>query len=140
LGGRSALLALQVMHPTVCVSQADILVCSRGSGVAQTSTEVQTIEDATIASSKDLSLEALKLNSSFPQRPGYGTQGKKITLYANYFELKPPEDLLLYRYSVAHLPNIEGASITGKKGRWVVKLLLQLHFADSLANIITDYR
>src|SRR5271156_281343 len=80
------------------------------------------------------------LNPSFPRRPGYGTQGKKITLYANYFELKPPEDLLLYRYSVAHLPNIEGDSIAGKKGRWVVKLLLQLHFADSLANIITDYR
>jgi len=124
----------------MCVSQANIPVCSRGSGVAQPSTEVQTIEDATIASSKDLSLEALKLNSSFPRRPGYGTQGKKITLYANYFELKPPEDLLLYRYSVAHLPNIEGDSIAGKKGRWVVKLLLQLHFADSLANIITDYR
>ena len=108
--------------------------------MAQPSTEVQTIEDATIASSKDLSLEALRLNSSFPRRPGYGTQGKKITLYANYFELKPPEDLLLYRYSVAHLPNIEGNCITGKKGRWVVKLLLQLHFADSLANVVTDYR
>ena len=108
--------------------------------MVQPSTEVQTVEDATVASSKGLSLEALKLNSSFPGRPGYGTQGKKITLYANYFELKPPEDLLLYRYSVAHLPNIEGTSLVGKKGRWVVKLLLQLHFADSLANIVTDYR
>jgi hypothetical protein len=108
--------------------------------MVQPSTEVQTVEDATVASSKDLSLEALKLNSSFPGRPGYGTQGKKITLYANYFELKPPGDLLLYRYSVAHLSNIEGTSLVGKKGRWVVKLLLQLHFADSLANIVTDYR
>ena len=108
--------------------------------MAQPNTEVQTVEDATVPSSKDLSLETLKLNDSFPGRPGYGTQGKKITLYANYFELKPPEDLLLYRYSVSHLPNIEGASLVGKKGRWVVKLLLQLHFADSLANIITDYR
>jgi hypothetical protein len=131
---------LQVIVHNGVVFQADISVCSRGSGATQPSTEVQAIEDATIASSKDLSLEALKLNSSFPGRPGYGTQGKKITLYANYFELKPPEDLLLYRYSVAHLPNTEGTSLAGKKGRWVIKLLLRQHFADSLANIITDYR
>lgn len=108
--------------------------------MAQPSAEVQTIEDATIQSSKQLSLQPLNLGSSYPQRPGYGTQGKRITLFANYFELKPPTDLPLYRYSVTHLPDIEGKVLAGKKGRWVVKLLLRLHFAESLDSIVTDYR
>jgi eukaryotic translation initiation factor 2C len=108
--------------------------------VTEINPKVQTTEDATIKSAGELSLESLKLNSSFPRRPGYGTQGKKITLCANYFVLTPPKNLLLYRYSVDHLPDIEGKKLVGKKGRWVVKLLLQQHFASSLDNIVTDYR
>ena len=106
----------------------------------QPSQQVQTREDATIDSSKQLSLQSLNVNSHFPKRPGYGTQGKEIILYANYFELKPPADLPLYRYSLTHLPDMEGKELAGKKGRWVVSLLLQLHFADSLDHIVTDYR
>src|SRR5436305_13767211 len=79
-----------------CASLADIRLGSQGASEAPPSAMVQTIEDATIASSKQLSLQPLKLDSSFPQRPGYGTQGKKIALCANYFELKPPADLPLY--------------------------------------------
>lgn len=113
---------------------------SQGTGVAQPNSNVQSIEDATMKSTGELSLEALNLNASFPRRPGYGTQGKSITLYANYLELTPPQSLLLYRYSVDHLPNVRGKTIAGKKGMWVVKLLLQTHFADSLDNMVTDYR
>jgi eukaryotic translation initiation factor 2C len=113
---------------------------SQGAGVGQLNPNVQTTEDATVKPTKELSLESLKLNSSFPRRPGYGTQGKKITLCANYFELTPPKDLLLYRYSVEHLSGIDGKKLVGKKGKWVVKLLLQLHFAQSLDDIVTDYR
>jgi hypothetical protein len=91
-------------------------------------------------SARELSLDSLNLNAIFPRRPGYGTQGKKITLCANYFELTAPKNLILYRYAVEHLPDIEGKIIVGNKARWVVKLLLQKHFTRSLDNIVSDYR
>ena len=121
-------------------SPADIVSHSQGAATTQPSALVQTREDATIDSSKQLSLQSLNLDSSFPRRPGYGTQGKKITLCANYFELQPPTDLPLYRYSLTHLSGIDGKVLAGPKGRWVIQLLLQLHFAESLDSIVTDYR
>jgi hypothetical protein len=33
---------------------------------------------------------------SHPRRPGYGTQGMKIALRTNYFELVPASDLVLH--------------------------------------------
>lgn len=113
---------------------------SQGPGITAINSRVQAVENATVESTNGLSLESLELNSTFPRRPGYGTQGKEVTLYTNHFELTPPKNLQLYRYSVEHKPGLDGRTLSGKKGSWVVKLLLRLHFAGFLNNIVTDYR
>lgn len=71
----------------------------------------------------------------YPERPGYGTQGTAVSLYANYFELKSVSKEL-YRYHV----DIVGDKPSGKKARQVVRLLLDQHFLQSLNSITTDYR
>ncbi|PTU23924.1 hypothetical protein P175DRAFT_010743 [Aspergillus ochraceoroseus IBT 24754] len=74
-----------------------------------------------------------------PERPGYGTQGREVLLYANYFELKSVGKGL-YRY---HL-DIEGGgprkSPTGKKAKQIVHLLLEEHFPELKTHIVTDYK
>lgn len=70
----------------------------------------------------------------YPDRPGYGTLGRRVTLYANYLQLtsvgKP-----LKRYHISIAPEA-----VGKKARRVVSLLLEQHFKDNVDQIATDYR
>lgn len=63
---------------------------------------------------------ALNLTATFPPRPGHGTLGQKLTVYANYFELKPVKDLNLTRYNVEVSPEA-----TGKKLKRIFELLLE---------------
>jgi eukaryotic translation initiation factor 2C len=75
-----------------------------------------------------------------PLRPGYGTQGREVTLWANYFELVAPPDLLLFRYSIEILPDDAGRKPTGKKARRIVELLLEEHLFIHRSSIATDYK
>jgi len=81
-------------------------------------------------------IEGLRLDASFPNRPGYGTRGQKITLYANYFELLPEPNLELYRYNVDVLP-----IAAGKKHNQIVRLLLEFPaYSEFRDDIVTDYK
>jgi hypothetical protein len=51
---------------------------------------------------RGLGLQKLTLQSPMPQRPGYGTQGKSILLWANYFELSANQTSF-HRYSIEAL-------------------------------------
>lgn len=46
--------------------------------------------------------EVAKKNTSaeHPKRPGYGTAGSPVTLWANYFKLDVNKSMLLYRYTL----------------------------------------
>ena len=71
-----------------------------------------------------------------PLRPGYGTRGDKVILYANYFELLPNPNLVLYRYNVAVQPSAQG-----KKLSQIIRLLLELpEFVELRDDIVTDYK
>lgn len=63
---------------------------------------------------------ALKLSATFPPRPGHGTLGQKLTVYANYFELRPSPKLSLTRYNVEVAPEEKG-----KKLKRIFELLLE---------------
>jgi eukaryotic translation initiation factor 2C len=66
-------------------------------------------------------------NAQFPARPGHGTQGKKISVYANYFKVLVPPSMSLTRYNVEVQPELKGK----KLGR-MFQLLLELpEFAGS---------
>ncbi|KAL3478994.1 ribonuclease H-like domain-containing protein [Aspergillus californicus] len=71
-----------------------------------------------------------------PERPGYGTQGRQVQLFANYFELKSIGKGL-FRYHVG----IAGSKTPGgKKAKQVIRLLLEEHFPQVRRSIVTDYR
>jgi eukaryotic translation initiation factor 2C len=94
---------------------------------------VMQIEDAYMKSASGLGAMAnLKLTANFPPRPGYGTQGKKIVVYANYFKLQTAPKLSFTRYNVQVAPEA-----TGKKLKRIFQLLLEIPEFSGLA---TEYK
>ncbi|PWY89283.1 Piwi-domain-containing protein [Aspergillus heteromorphus CBS 117.55] len=77
-------------------------------------------------------------SADWPERPGFGTQGRPVTLFANYFELKSASTQL-YRYNVDIHADSAGKKPTGKKARQVVRLLLEEHLLSLKDSIVTDY-
>ena len=79
-----------------------------------------------------------------PTRPGFGTKGQKILLFANYFEMLPNPDATLYRYSV-DITERAGKVPVGRKLNRVIELLIdgplqayRTHIAtDGKANIVS---
>ncbi|CZT04105.1 related to argonaute like post-transcriptional gene silencing protein QDE-2 [Rhynchosporium agropyri] len=101
-------------------------------------TGVRTIEDDYIKNSKGINaLSKLSTNSNFPARPGHGTLGQQITVYANYFKIIVPPALALTRYSVDIAPDSAGKKPTGKKLGRVFQLLLDL---PEFAGVATEWK
>lgn len=74
--------------------------------------------------------------SAFPVRPGYGTRGAAVVLWANYVVLTAAPALVLYRYDVAVTP-----PVTGRKLVQVVRLLLETAaLAPHRVGLVTDYK
>lgn len=64
---------------------------------------VQYVEDARQAArqSPNFTMSTLSLtDNTMPVRPGYGTEGTPITVFANYVPLLPRSDLVLYMYDM----------------------------------------
>jgi eukaryotic translation initiation factor 2C len=104
---------------------------------------VQKIENETEKASQATSTPGSKkpaLDSRLPIRPGYGTQGRAVLLWANYFELAAPPDLLLFRYSIEIQPDDAGRTPTGKRAKRIIELLLEEHLSAYRTSIATDYK
>ncbi|KNG46913.1 Stem cell self-renewal protein Piwi [Stemphylium lycopersici] len=85
---------------------------------------------------KTLDLGSLKLSEGNPTRPGYGTKGVKVELTANYVELLPPSNMVLYRYDVDITPDA-----TGRKRHRLVELLLESpEMTQHKGKIATDFK
>lgn len=92
------------------------------------------VEDA-LGTSKP-SLERLSLKTLTPMRPGFGTRGTPITLWANYVEILAVPDLTLYRYSLSVSPNAAGRKLTQ-----IIRLLLQApELVDFQQDIVSDFK
>ncbi|OJJ46103.1 hypothetical protein ASPZODRAFT_133093 [Penicilliopsis zonata CBS 506.65] len=94
-------------------------------------------ENGIIESLKQKYSKAMR-QAKYPERPGYGTQGQKILLYANYFELSSKAKEL-FRYHV-DIAAEGGRTPTGKKAKQIVRLLLDEHFLQYQNSIATDYK
>ncbi|KAL1394200.1 putative RNA interference and gene silencing protein [Phyllosticta capitalensis] len=81
------------------------------------------------------SLSKLSLNDGTPPvRPGYGTRGTPVILWANFFELITKKDVPVYRYDILVAPEEKG-----KKHEQLVKLFLaELKLAST--GIVTDFK
>ncbi|KAJ5938919.1 hypothetical protein N7466_002053 [Penicillium verhagenii] len=108
-------------------------IFNEGKSIPAPDSKVEKVENDT---SKALVGE--KKTALYPSRPGYGTLGKPVTLYANYMPFtavgKP-----VFRYHVA-VGKDQGREIPTKKARQIVRLLLEEHFTKDIKNIATDYR
>jgi eukaryotic translation initiation factor 2C len=76
-------------------------------------------------------LATASLTSHFPARPGYGTQGKKIVVYANYFKIGVPNNLAVTRYNVEVKPEAKGRKLAR-----IFQLLLGL--PEFTGDIVSD--
>ncbi|CAI7623765.1 unnamed protein product [Penicillium palitans] len=103
--------------------------------------------DATVIKTEDAVAKALVASrqkiaknaaQAYPDRPGYGTLGRPVTLYANYLPFtsvgKP-----IFRYHVS-IAAEGGREPAGRKARHIVRLLLEEHYSANLNGIATDYR
>ena len=74
--------------------------------------------------------------ATFPGRPGYGTNGTGVVLWANYVELTASPKLVLNRYEISIEP-----AVVGKKRTQVVALLLETpELAAHKKDIVTDFK
>ena len=92
-------------------------------------------------------LGGLSIGPQFPRRPGFGTQGNKVILWANYFELVPPPDLELYLYTIKCITDGKkdnkgnDQEPAGKKLKQVIKLLLEQPPLQALGNdIVSNFK
>lgn len=75
-------------------------------------------------------LAASSLESQLPRRPAFGTNGKAIVLYTNYFELRGINPgIELHRYSVAFQPDNE---LPKPKKKRLVEMMLKMAPFDGL--------
>ncbi|EXJ79288.1 hypothetical protein A1O3_08790 [Capronia epimyces CBS 606.96] len=95
---------------------------------------VKKIEDETAKN-----IASTQLQARLPLRPGYGTQGKEVLLWANYFKVLV-DNQPLYLYSIEVQANNNERKPQGKKMKRIVELLLESHLAASRANIATDFK
>ena len=95
--------------------------------------KVTEIENATQSA---LNLGKLSLNNKFPQRPAFGTEGKPVTLWANYVQLVVDPKLVLYSYEIEVKPEA-----VGKKLVQIVRLLLDLpELAELRSHLVTNFK
>lgn len=86
-------------------------------------------------------MTTLQPNGHFPRRPGYGTKGQPVTLWANYIELLANPNLVLYRYRVNVSPAMPGQDPTGQKLEQIVRLLIESPaYADFRDDMVSDFK
>ncbi|CAO1601400.1 hypothetical protein XANCAGTX0491_005063 [Xanthoria calcicola] len=113
-------------------------------GVPCPKQEVTKAEDAQL---KQLQSARQADSAKFPARPGHGTRGEGVTLWANFFEMVAPNNLVLHRYAVTVVEprNVNGhreeKKVVGKKLEQVFRLILECQeLRDYRNDIVTDFK
>lgn len=111
---------------------------NRPSSNVKPSTEVTRAEDSAQAESQHLGtqLNKLSLDQTLPFRPGYGTIGKQIVVWANYIEMAAKSDLTLYRYDMSVSP-----AVVGRKLKQIIRQVLEsAELAEYKGLIVSDFK
>lgn len=94
---------------------------------------VRQVEDALEA---EMAVRTQDITTSFPARPGYGTRGERVQLWANYVNLKIDVDLKLHRYEIETSPTVVGK----KLARLVALFINKTQFSQFKADVVTDFK
>lgn len=104
------------------------------SGIPVPNARVTGLENEFISSPSLSNLTLAEQN--FPQRPGFGTQGKQVAVWANFVELLVDPRLVLHVYRIEVEPKAAGKKLTR-----VLKLFLDgPDLTDSRGKLATDFR
>ncbi|WEW59523.1 hypothetical protein PRK78_004997 [Emydomyces testavorans] len=98
------------------------------------------VENQYHAGAQELSLDSLSIKRQFPLRPGYGTQGTRVRLWANYFSLVADKTKTFFRYAVDIKAPANSREPRGKMLKRIVELLLEENFQSSRDRIATDFK
>ncbi|EEQ86115.1 RNA interference and silencing protein [Blastomyces dermatitidis ER-3] len=121
-----------------CAGFSDLEIFSYQSHVPQPNSTVQSVENH--VNTAVLALSSTSKEPKLPQRPTFGTQGNKVTLYANYFELAVKQDLSLYRYKIILDPDERGRLPIGRKAKQIIRLFLDQEFYKLSDKIASDFK
>jgi eukaryotic translation initiation factor 2C len=80
------------------------------------------------------------ITARLPQRPGFGTKGKPVVLWANYFNMAPLVSQTLYRYTIEVVATKGGKSPSGKKLKRVIQLFIDEHLSQYNRDVVTDFK
>lgn len=103
---------------------------------------MKAVEDARQRARKspEFAMSSLNLGTPnvLPARPGYGTEGHVVTVFANYVTLVPKSDLTLYSYDVSTI----NPDVAGKKRTQVIRLLVNEspELATYRGDMVTDFK
>ncbi|PGH02672.1 hypothetical protein GX51_04555 [Blastomyces parvus] len=121
-----------------CAGFSDREIFSYQSHVPKPNITVQSVENN--VNNTVLALSSTSKEPKLPQRPSFGTQGNKVTLYANYFELAAKQDLSLYRYKIVLDPDERGRLPIGRKAKQIIRLFLDQEFYKKSDKIASDFK
>ncbi|KAI1763097.1 Piwi-domain-containing protein [Hypoxylon sp. FL1150] len=76
-----------------------------------------------------------KTTPAYPLRPAFGAMGRKLSLWSNYFELKVPQNVTLYRYNIGEL----SPAATPKKTVLIIRELMRQCEIPNLV-VVTDFK
>ncbi|KAI0117862.1 ribonuclease H-like domain-containing protein [Nemania sp. FL0031] len=108
---------------------------SSSGAIPQPDARVTKVEDDLLGSPTSR-MAGLSLGTSLPMRPGYGSKGTPLILWANYFALQAPARLLLYQHSLTVTPQA-----AGKKLSHIINLFLQTpQLRAVLQQAATDFK
>lgn len=117
---------------------ANVRRSAPGGGIPTPDAKVTQTEDEFIKKTSGIqALGSLSLTSTFPGRPGHGTQGKPIVVFANYFEIATMPDLCFYRYSVDVKAEGKAPKPSKVKTKRLITLLLE---TEDFREALTDFR
>ncbi|KAK6526283.1 hypothetical protein TWF694_004884 [Orbilia ellipsospora] len=111
-------------------ASSNIQIFNPGSGPTQPGPTITRLEDEMISRFKQLP-ESIRIGD-FPPRPGFGTQGEKTLVRANYFPLMVKPGITFYRYKIDISPN--------EKRRDLRRRILNIYAETAIGryNVVSD--
>jgi eukaryotic translation initiation factor 2C len=81
-----------------------------------------------------------KLDPWLPPRPGFGTRGRPVVLWANHFSVASVVSQVLYRYHIDVTSAKGKTAPTGKKLKRIIELFLDQHLPQHHLGVVTNFK